>query len=194
MSVCLSVSPSLRLALCPVARVTFWKSKRAARNFVQRMRPQDMVSEHLYIQNIQILYVYYYVSADKFILLRAYVSGTKPTGGKIPWVAVYISVCPSICPVVRGYFTIFLFILIFSVGVQHHDAFIPTLGSGGPQWRPVEHFCPYICLSLCLSICLSFYLSGWSFASIFFNQCVWPVIVRSACGRRPWVQIPWVAV
>ena len=44
---------------------------------------------------------------------------------------------------------------ITSVGIQCHDAFIPSLGSRGPQWGPVDLTCPYLCLSLYISVSLS---------------------------------------
>ena len=39
-SVCISVYSSVSLSICPVDHVTFWRSKCAACNYVQRMRPQ----------------------------------------------------------------------------------------------------------------------------------------------------------
>ena len=62
--------------------------------------------------------------------------------------SIRLSVFPSGHPVVRGPFAIFVFMLISCVGVQHWDAFIPTLGSEGPHWDPVD----IIWLSLCLSV------------------------------------------
>ena len=149
MPVCLSLFPSVPLSLCPFVRVTFCRWKRVACNCTQRMQPQATGSAHLKIQNILILYVYYYVSSDKFILRRAYGNGTKPAGGKIPWVAL-----EYVHPPVQssaGLFWVFLFVFISSVGVQCRGAFIPILGSEGPRWCPFE----LICISLCLSVSLS---------------------------------------
>ena len=47
MSVYLSVFQSLHLYLCLVIRVTFWRSKRMARNCAHRMRPQATGSNPL---------------------------------------------------------------------------------------------------------------------------------------------------
>ena len=58
----------------------------------------------------------------------------------------------SIHPYVCRPFVIFVFVLIFSVGVQHRDSFVNTMGSKGPQWCPVEHICLSISLSLCLYV------------------------------------------
>ena len=54
----------------------------------------------------------------------------------------------SVSLVVRGPFTIFIFVFISSVGVQCHDEFIPTLESGGPQWSLVELICLYLFISV----------------------------------------------
>ena len=66
---------------------------------------------------------------------------------------------------------IFVFVLISSVGVQHCNAFIPTLGLEGPQWGPIE------------IIFLSVRLSAVTSASLFGNQSARPIIARSACGH-----------
>ena len=41
---------------------------------------------------------------------------------------------------------------ITSVGVQRTNAYIPTLGSEGPQWGKIKPMCPYIYLSPCIVI------------------------------------------
>ena len=87
-------------------------------------------------------------------------TGSDSLSGNI----IFPYVRTSVRPVVREPFTIFYLysivlilemininITITSVGVQHSDAFIPTLGSVGLQWGPVA----IICLSICLSVCLS---------------------------------------
>ena len=61
-----------------------------------------------------------------------------------------MSVYTSVHPVVSGPFEILVFVLISSVGVQRSDVFIPTLGSEGPQWGPVELIC--MCLYLSVSL------------------------------------------
>ena len=45
-----------------------------------------------------------------------------------------------------------VFVLISSVGVQRHNSFIPTLGSGGPQRGPFELMCLSVCLSVSMSV------------------------------------------
>ena len=55
---------------------------------------------------------------------------------------------------------------------------IPTLGSEGPQWGPVDLIYPSMCLSVFEVVHVAFW---WTF--------VRPIIVRSTCSRRPWVQI-----
>ena len=44
----------------------------------------------------------------------------------------------SVRPVFLGPFSVFVLLLISSVGVQSCDAFTPTLGSKGTQWGPVQ--------------------------------------------------------
>ena len=88
-----------------------------------------------------------------------------------------------------------IIITINIVGVQRHDAFIPTLGYGGPQWVSVKFICPSVSLFLCLSVYLSIYmslcLSLWIIFPInFWKSFVRPLIVCSACGRRPYIKIP----
>ena len=77
----------------------------------------------------------------------------------------------SLCPVIRLPEDLLLFLYLYSivlilemitininitsVGFQRHNAFIPTLGSGGPQWGPVEFMCVSVCLSICLYVCSS---------------------------------------
>ena len=48
------------------------------------------------------------------------------------------------------------FVLTPSVGVQRRAAFIPTLGSEGPQWHPVKLVCISVSLSLLLFGCTHF--------------------------------------
>ena len=65
-----------------------------------------------------------------------------------PYVRLYLCMCvypyvrlsvrPSIRPSVYGPFAVFVFVLISIVGVQSCDACIPTLGSKGSQWGPVN--------------------------------------------------------
>ena len=101
---------------------------------------------------------------------------------------------PSVFSVVRGPFTIFLFVLIYSVWVQRWDAFIPTMGSEGPQWGLVEIIYPSICqsinpyvrpsvhpsihpsarMSVHMSLCLSVYLAG--------RLCHFLAIINAACN------------
>ena len=97
------------------------------------------------------------MSADEFILCRTYIDRTKPAGGKIPLAVYYVR--QSVSPVIRWTFAVFLFVLIYSVGVQRRDAFIPTLGSRETQWCPVKLMCPFICAYVSLYI--------WSSSSLF---------------------------
>ena len=76
-------------------------------------------------------------------------TGSKTLSGSI----IRLYICPLVCP---WAFFDFVFVLIYSVGVQWHNAFIiPTMRSKGPQWGPVEpiylSLCPYLCLSISLS-------------------------------------------
>ena len=78
-------------------------------------------------------------------------------------------ICQSVCPIVHGFLAIFLFLFngfntreminitntITSVGLHISDPFIPTLGSGGPQWGLFELICPFLCLYVSLSLCLA---------------------------------------
>ena len=89
----------------------------------------------------------------------------------------------SDCPIICRPFAIFLFVLISSVGVQHCDSFIPTLVFGGPQWITVKLISLYVHQPLCLGVCI-----------LYWKSLAQPVIVSSAISRRPWGQIPWVAV
>ena len=86
--------------------------------------------------------------------------GHIPRGQKPEW-QYNMSVCFSLRLVVCGPFSFFVFVLIFSKGVQRRNAFIPTLGSEGTQWVPVE----LICTSLCLSVCSYVYLFDNHFCS-----------------------------
>ena len=79
------ISMSLCLSGCPRRLLV---NIHADRNCVQRMRLQAMGLENLYIQNVLILYVYYYMSADEFILRKSHVNRTKPSGVKIYSVVV----------------------------------------------------------------------------------------------------------
>ena len=63
-------------------------------------------------------------------------------------------ICPSVCPVVRRNFAIFVSVLISSVGVQRSNAFIPTLGSEGPQWGLGKIIYLSVSLSLYLYVSL----------------------------------------
>ena len=69
---------------------------------------------------------------------------------------------------------IFIFLLISSVGVQRHYAFIPTIGSSQAY------------MSVCLSVRLSVYLPFIPVIRIaFWRPSLQPVIARSVYGRRP---------
>ena len=73
------------------------------------------------------------------------------------------------------------------VGVQHSDEFIPTMGSEGPHWGPVEIMCLCLCPYVSMSLCISFHVAFWrSFLRI--------IIARSACVHSPWGQIPCMAI
>ena len=61
-----------------------------------------------------------------------------------------MSVHLSVYLVVRRPFAVLVFVFISNVGVQRRNAFIPTLGSEGPQWGPVE----LLYLSVRLSVSL----------------------------------------
>ena len=111
--------------------------------------------------------------------MRPQTTGSNPLSGSI--------ICPSVRPVVRGPFVVFVFVLISSVGVQRRNSFIPTLGSGGHQWGPVEIVCLSICPSVSPPLCPVFCVAFW-------QSFVRPVITRSTCGHRPRGQIPLVAV
>ena len=116
----------------------------------------------------------------------------NPLEWKSPECQYNMSVRPSGHPQDFCYFCIFIY---FHCGVQCCDAFIPTLGSKQPQLGPVKLMCLSVYLSIylsaslyiSLSLCLFYHVAlGWSncAARNFF----------STCGRRPPVQIPWVAV
>ena len=69
----------------------------------------------------------------------------------------------SVRSIVCEPFVVFVFVLTSSVGVQRRDEFIPTLGSGGPQWGPVK----VICLYVFPYVSPSLHLSVWSSVSLF---------------------------
>ena len=99
-------------------------------------------------------------------------TGSNPLSGSI--------ICPSVHP--SGHLQAvcgFLFVLIYSVGVQRCDVFIPTLVYKGPQWGPVKIISTSVCPYLCTVIRVAFW-----------RLFVRPVIASSACGHRPWVKIP----
>ena len=86
----------------------------------------------------------------------AYCMQPQNTGSNtLSGIIICLPILMSVRTLVREPFSIFVFVLIFSVEVQSHDSFIPTLGSEGPQWGPVENiFCP-VCLSVSLYLCIS---------------------------------------
>ena len=116
-------------------------------------------------------------------------TGSNPLSGSIIFPSVRQSVCPVFCPVVcpfvrlvvRGPFAIFLSIFnsfntiemitvtititITSVGVQRHDAFIPTLGSEVPQWGPVNLIFSSVSLYVRMYLCISFLSSSSLFGN-----------------------------
>ena len=69
-----------------------------------------------------------------------------------------------------------IFRILFCVLLTSYVEFIPTLRSS----RAYVSVRPSVSLSVC--------------PVIFWRSFARPIIARSACGRRPWVQIPWVAV
>ena len=93
-----------------------------------------------------------------------------------------MSVHPSVW-LSAGLFEFFVFVLIYSMGVQRQYEFIPALGLKGPQWDPVELIYPSVSLYLCMFVRITFWLS---FAR--------PIFACSACGCRTLGQPPWVQV
>ena len=105
-------------------------------------------------------------------LMRTQATCLNPLSGSI--------ICSSICPSVRPRaFCGFLLVLISSVRVQRCNAFIPTLGYGGPHWRTVKNI--YMCLFLYL------YLLS---TSLFGGQSTRSIIAGSACGCSSQGKIP----
>ena len=73
-------------------------------------------------------------------------------------------------------------ITITSVGVQCQGAFIPTLGSEGPQWGPGMLMGMSLCLSVCPSLFISVSLSRHLHCFLLIINAR-SVIARSACSH-----------
>ena len=100
------------------------------------------------------------------------------TCGRRPWVQISMNgsiICLSVRPVVCEDFAIFVFVLISSLGVQHRDAFIPILGSKGPQWVPGK----LVCMSSSLVLSVSLFGLPHHFLVIIK---AWTIITRCVCG------------
>ena len=85
------------------------------------LRTSLYLSGSLYL--CPVVYVHFWRSFVRPVIARS-ACGRKPRG-QITWVEVYY-VRLSVHLVVRRPFSVFVFVLISSVGVQHHDAFIPS--------------------------------------------------------------------
>ena len=132
MSVHLSICPSVRLYICPSV--------------------SSSVSLSLYL----ILRIDFLISFARSVIVCSTCS--HRTKVKNPLNASII--CPSVCPlIIKWKLCSFVFVLVSSVGVQHHNAFIPTLGSEGPQWGPVKLIYQSVLVSISLFLCLSVFLS-----------------------------------
>ena len=115
-------------------------------------------------------------------------TGSNPLRGSIICLSIRLSIpLQAFCD--------FCIYINFQCGGPVLQCIYPHIG----VWRtPVGSSWAYISVcvsqSICPSLRLSLCLTLWSSASPFGNQSAWSVIARSACGRRPRVQIPWVAV
>ena len=104
-----------------------------------------------------------------------HVTGLNTLSGSI----ICPSICPSFHPVLSRPVYNFCICINFQCGVQIRDAFIPALGSKGPQWFPVNLICISVSLSLCLVVCVTFWWSKRAEHNC--AQCMWP----QATGSNP---------
>ena len=71
-----------------------------------------------------------------------------------------------------------------------YKSIIPAQGSEELQWGPVDIICLSVRPSVSLSACLSVPLSLCPVIHVdFWQSFAWPIILHSACIRRPQVQI-----
>ena len=120
------------LCLCLGFCVTFWKSKSVARNCVHYMRPQATGSNPL---RGSIIFLYVHPSTHPPVRPSTRSSGC-PSG--FPQTFCNFLYLYSIVLILQ---MITITINITSLGVQSCDAFIPSLGYGGPQWGQFKLIC-----------------------------------------------------
>ena len=111
--ICPSLCLSVYLSLCPVVLVDFWRSKRAARNCAQRMRPQATGSNPLSGSIIcpsvrssagllQFLYLYSCPAWESSVVMHLSPDwGPKDPSGVQSSLYFRVSVYLSLCPVFR---------------------------------------------------------------------------------------------
>ena len=104
MYVCLSLRISIFVSICPVVRVTFCRSKRAAHNYVQRMWPQAMGSNPLSGSIICPSVhpsIHPSIQSSAGLLRFLYLYINSQCGGPAPRCIFFEIICLSLCPVVR---------------------------------------------------------------------------------------------
>ena len=84
------------------------------------------------------------------VSMRPQATGSNPLSSIIKFPSIQSSTCLLKC---------FVFVLKFQCGVQRRDAFIPTLGSRGPQWGLFKFIYLYVSLYLCLVVSVTFWWS-----------------------------------
>ena len=153
--ICLSVRSSIRSSVCPYVRPPLRPSISTS------VRPSDHLPAPPYLRLSVYLSLYISVSLSghprRFLAIihvacncaqriRLQAMGSNPLSGSI--------ICPSVRtpvhPVVRGPFSVIVFVFISCVGFQRRDSFIPTVGSSGPQWGPVDIIRMCVCFSVSL--------------------------------------------